>query len=355
MNLSVVGISHKTAPVELREKLSFSSSMLKQTLQEIKQKHSALELVILSTCNRTEIYTASEEKMENWSAQFLADTFGQESFKKYLYTKSEEEMSAHLFSVAGGLDSLVIGENEILKQVKDAYALSRELSLTGKIFNVLFQRAIYVGKLVRTQTGINRGAVSVGSVAVNLSEKIFGDLTQSTVLLFGAGKIAELTAHYLTSKKIKRLLVANRTLENAKKLAEKFKAQSLSFEEGWNALSLADVVITSVAGSEPFLQKKIISEVMKKRGNRSLFVIDLGVPRNVDSAIHQLDNVYLYNIDDLETLVQENLAHRMREVEKAQELVREKAKEFYSWVCSLKTGQEKSLKHSVELVQPFSK
>lgn len=352
MHLSVTGISHKTAPVELREKLSFSPTLLKQTLQEIKEKNPRFEIVILSTCNRTEIYTASEENMESWSTQFLITIFGQDSLKKYLYTKSEKEMNAHLFAVAAGLDSLVIGENEILKQVKDAYALSHEFSLTGKIFNVLFQRAIYVGKLVRTETGISRGALSVGSVAVNLAEKIFGDLRESTLLLFGAGKMAELSARYLASKKIKKLLVANRTLENARSLAEKFQAQALSLEEGLNLLSLADVVIASVSGSEPFLKKVFVAETMRKRQNRSLFIIDIGVPRNVESTIHQLDNVYLYNIDDLETIVRENREHRRKEVEKAEKIIEEKAKEFYSWYCSLKTGEEKSLKHSAELVCP---
>lgn len=353
MILSVIGISHKTAPVELREKLAFSPERLKETLKEIKENYPALEIVILSTCNRTEIYTASEENMEEWCTQFLANTFGQDSLKKYLYTKFEREMNAHLFAVAAGLDSLVIGETEILKQVKDAYALSYELSLTGKILNVLFQRAIYVGKLVRTQTGVSRGTVSVGSVAVNLSEKIFGDLRNSTVLLFGAGKMAELSARYLASKKIKKLLVANRTLENAKSLAEKFQAQALSFEEGLNFLSLADVVLTSVSGDKPFLKKELVAETMRKRQNRSLFIVDIGVPRNVEETVHRLDNVYLYNIDDLETIVQENIAARRKEVEKARALVQEKSKEFYSWYCSLKSGEEKSLKHSLPSPAPF--
>lgn len=346
MPLAVVGLSHHTAPLELREKLSFGLLDLEKNLTSPKEKIPVKELMILSTCNRTEIYTFVEEGSDSWAKQFLTDRSGNPEINKFFYFKQEEEMVSHLFNVASGLDSLVLGENEILKQIKDSYHLFQKTGWTGKFFNVLFQRALYVGKLVRTHTGISQGLVSSGSVAVSLAEKIFGDLRESTVIIFGAGKMAGIAARYLASKKIKKLFVANRTLETAETLALELKAEALSLEEGLKRAQSADILITSLSLVEPLLSKNAARELMKKRENRSLFIIDIGVPRNVDPAAHQLDNIYLYNIDDLKMIVQENIEKRSREIENASLIIKEKAKEFFQWYISVKEGSEKSLKHN---------
>ena len=367
MSLTVVGLSHKTAPVELREKLAFSCLELEKILKGAMGNSDLSEMTILSTCNRTEIYCSSHQMKvaegsfpslragggpyqnpeTNWCTQFLANHFEREDLHNFLYTKTERDMVAHLFRVVSGLDSLVLGENEILKQVKDAYLLSQRMGLTGKLFNVLFQRALYVGKLVRTHTALAQGSLSVGSVAVSLAEKIFGDLTKSVVLIFGAGKMAEVSARYLLSKKVKKLLVSNRTVENARSLAQKFNAQPLSLTEGLEQMVAADIIIASASVSEPFILKKFVEELMLKRHNKSVFLIDIAVPRNVESSVHQIDNVYLYNIDDLQELVQENLKNRTDEMKRAESIIGQKTDEFVEWYHSWKLGEEKSLKHNV--------
>lgn len=351
MPLIVVGISHKTAPVELREKLAFSSEGLEKVLEGFRDRSPLSEMTLLSTCNRTEIYGHSKQNARDWCVEFLHERFGRNDLGNFLYVKEERDMVNHLFKVSAGLDSLVFGENEILKQVKDSYHLCKDRGFTGKMFNVLFQRALYIGKLVRTHTGIGTGALSVGSVAVSLSEKIFGELSQSTVLIFGAGKMAEVSARYLLSKKVRRLLVANRSLDHARALAEKFNAVPLSLEEGLARIVSADIVITSMASQRPILSRELISETMARRQNKSLFLVDIAVPRNVDPQVHQIDNVYLYNIDDLEAIAGENLKNRSKEIEKASLIVDQKSAEFFEWVESLKSGEEKSLKHRPDFAQ----
>ncbi len=344
MNLTVIGISHKTAPIHLREKLSFPLGEIEEILKNEKEV-SPRELAILSTCNRTEIYSYASHA-EMWAEQFLANHFGEKDLAPFLYIKREKEAVEHLFKVASGLDSLVLGETEILKQVKDAYTSAHKVGSTGKLFNVLFQRALYVGKFIRTYTSIGEGPLSVGGVAVCLAEKIFGDLHHSTVLIFGAGKMASVSSKYLLSKKVKRLYVANRTLETAQLLAKELNACALTLEEGINLLSQVDIVLSSVSGTQYLLTKERIQKLMGDRHNRSLFIIDISVPRSMDPAAHGVDNVYLYNIDDLEGIVQENSNRRSQELSKANKIAEEKSDEFFSWVQSLKEGEEKSLKHS---------
>ncbi len=349
----IVGISHKTAPIQFREKLAFSPEQLKRVFVEAKNTAGISELAILSTCNRTEIYSAEDdvERMKNWCFKFFRSQINSEDLEKFLYVKSDQAVVEHLFKVTAGLDSMVLGENEILKQVKDAYHLAHENGVTGKILNVLFQRALYTGKFVRTHTGLGHGGLSVGSVAVSLAEKIFGSLHESSVLIFGAGKMAEVSARYLLGRSVKELWVANRTFENAKELADKFNGRAFTLEEGLNLLVRADVVITSMASPTLILTDALIRRAMKERQNRSLFLIDIAVPRNIDSDTHQLDNVYLYNIDDLQALVGENLKGRQGEIDKAQQVVQQKAAEFADWLNSLKMGHEKSLKHNCDFLR----
>lgn len=345
MPLVVVGVSHKTAPVELREKLALNPQTVEQILKERSATGPIKEMTVLSTCNRTELYGFSESEVQDHCRAFFRERLSSVSADQFVYVKSEQDMVRHLFSVSSGLDSLVVGENEILKQVKDAYQLAHRSGTTGKIFNVLFQRALYVGKLVRTRTAIGQGATSVGSVAVSLSEKIFGDLSGSSVLILGAGKMAEVSARYLVSKKVKNLRVANRTLEHARELAEKFQGTPLSLEDGFKQMTETDIVITSVSVPEPILTRRHVAELMRQRRNRSLFIVDIAMPRNVEPSVHGIDNVYLYNIDDLKSIADENMSRRADEVEKAGQMVAEMSSEFFDWYCSLKTGSEKSLKH----------
>ena len=352
MALSLIGISHKTAPVELREKLSFSPQEFRKALQDLRGSSQGEEAVLLSTCNRTELYVHSHDPSHRASqVGFLQGRF--DGAGPFLYFKEGDEMVRHLFNVAAGLDSLVQGEQEIQKQVKDAYQSALGLGLTSKIFNVLFQRALYVGKLVRTQTRISHGALSVGSVAVCLAEKIFGDLSQSTVLIFGAGEMAEISARHLLSKKIRRLWVANRTLENARRLAESFQGEPLGLEEGLSKISSADIVITSIASDQSILTREILKGAMMRRANRSLFLIDIAVPRNVEPSAHEMDNLYLYNIDDLEAIAGENLKLREGEIEKARSIVNTQASEFWNWIQSIGEGEEKSLKHHSGYLRNF--
>ncbi len=351
----VVGLSHKTAPVDLREKLSFSASQLDAVFSDLKSSADAPELIVLSTCNRTELYFAGADEIraKDWSSRLFMSRGCDAGvgFDKHLYVKSGREVIQHLFRVASGLDSMVLGENEISKQVKDAYQLAHRHGLTGKVLNVLFQRALHTGKLVRTHTGIGQGNLSVGGIAVSLAEKIFGSLHESSVLVFGAGKMAEVSARFLLGRNVRELWVANRTLENALVLAEKFHARAFTLEHGLQLLPQADVVITSMASPSVLLTGAIIRKAMQQRQNRSLFLIDIAVPRNIDEKVHQMDNVYLYNIDDLQALAAENLKGRQGEFEKAQRIVQEKADEFAGWLEALRSGQEKSLKHNPDFLQ----
>ncbi len=345
MPLIVVGVSHKTAPVELREKIVLSPQSIEKILTEKAAVSPLKETVILSTCNRTELYGIAETENEALCRTFFKEQVSSVPSDEYIYSKSEKEMVTHLFSVAGGLDSLVVGETEILKQVKDAYHLAHQKNATGKIFNVLFQRALYAGKMVRTKTAIGYGATSVGSVAVSLSEKIFGDLSKSSVLIVGAGKMAEVSARYLASKKVRQLHVANRTLENARALADKFQGTPLTLEDGFKRMELADIIITSITVEKPILTRKQVEELMRTRRNRSLFIVDIAMPRNVEPEVHGIDNVYLYNIDDLKAIADENMSNRTGEVEKAVQLVAGMSNQFFDWYVSVKSGTEKSLKH----------
>ncbi len=349
----VVGLSHKTAPVELRERLSLSSGQIESIFSNLKSAPGNSELTVLSTCNRTEFYFSDDdpERAKDWCCHFFGEKMSAEDFKKHMYMKSDRDAIHHLFKVVSGLDSMVLGENEITKQVKDAYQLAHRHGLTGKVLNVLFQRALHTGKLVRTHTGIGHGGLSVGSIAVSLAEKIFGSLHESSVLMFGAGKMAEVSARYLLGRNVKELWVANRTLENAEALAQKFGGRAFALDQGMGLLPSADVVITSMAAPNVLLTESVIREAMNRRQHRSLFLIDIAVPRNIDERVHQMDNVYLYNIDDLQSLAAENLKGRQGEFDKAQQIVKEKADEFADWLDSLKAGQERSLKHNSDFLQ----
>lgn len=343
----VIGLSHETTPVEIREKLAIEAEHLPERLLRLKSQAPLEEIVLLSTCNRTEVYASSPEKaaaaeavgreLHAWAAPAL--------LTEHLYVREDQTAVQHLFRVASGLDSMVKGEHEILSQVKRAYQIAHASGFTGKLLNVLFQRSLYVGKRVRTETGLSLGASSVGSVAVTMAARIFSDLTERTVMILGAGQMAERTAQHLLTQKVRTLLVANRTLARAQELAAQIGGQALSFEAGLAALAQADIVICSTASSEPIIRPDVVQAAMAERRGRSLFFIDIAMPRDVDPAVHRLDNVYLYNIDDLQKIVNDRERQRVRELAEAEAIVQQETSEFVRWLAAHHLGQPLGLRH----------
>jgi glutamyl-tRNA reductase len=350
MGLVAMGISHKTAPVDLREHLTIPETDIGGALTRLKDSGEIAEAVILSTCNRLEIYG----RPVNTRAQtlvsinkFFSELYRHPALGPAIYQFEANHAVEHLFKVAAGLDSLVVGESEILGQVKSAYRLAHERGATGKITNVLFQRAIFVGKHVRTHTKISEGASSVGSVAVHLAERIFGSLTNHRTLLVGAGKMAEVTARHLLSQKTGELVILNRTPQKAEELAKQLNGRAGSLVDLPKELAQADIVITSTAATEPIITLPMVQAVLKTRRGRSLYFVDIAVPRDVDPQIHKLDNVYVYNIDDLKSIVDESLARRQNEVLAAENIVRSASKEFYEWITAVLEGRPTGLKHNI--------
>lgn len=349
MGLVVVGLSHKTAPIELREHMTIPTEKIDPVLRELKSGRDLEEAVVLSTCNRLEIYGKPMHSCAGSVkaiSSFLHNMMPHEKLDKAFYQHQGDGAVEHLFRVAAGLDSLVIGETEILGQVKNAYLAAQRFGATGKITNVLFQRALFIGKQVRQQTRLSEGASSVGSVAVQLAERIFGSLHEQRILLLGAGKMAEVTARHLLSQKAGQLIILNRTKSKAEQLAKRLNGVANSMEVLNEELYEADIVISSTAATKPFITKPMVEQLMKLRHGRSLYFIDIALPRNVDGNVHSIDNVYVYNIDDLKAIVQENMAKRKEEVRAAEAIVKTAAGEFYEWVSSVLEGKVATLRHS---------
>ncbi len=344
MKLSLVGVGHKSAPAEVREALAVVAA---ERFYEELRRQGCDEAVVLSTCNRFELYLCGEAggRDQSWAVSFLERLAGVK-LEGHAYARRADAAVAHLFEVASGLDSLVVGETEILGQVKTAYETARRAGMTGKHSNVLFQRALYVGKKIRNDTAIAVGQTSVASVAVQLAESIFGELSAREVLILGAGQMAELAARHLLSKKVARLKVANRTWERGEALARRLKAEAVAWESFAEHLKGADVVIASTASERPVLTREIVAGALPARQGRSLFVIDIAMPRDVEDSVHGLEHVYLYRLEDLEGIVARNLESRGGEIERARALAREKAGEFCAWQRSAAEGREISLKHA---------
>ncbi|MCB4757485.1 MAG: glutamyl-tRNA reductase [Elusimicrobia bacterium] len=355
MGLVVIGLSHKTAPVELREHLAVPTSRLEEILNEIKSLEGVKETVVLSTCNRFEIYArpiADRNQLLESIGRYFTRLFPQANSEKVLYRHQGPDAVLHLFRVVAGLDSLVIGETEILGQVKSAYLTAQGLGVTGKITNVVFQRALFVGKQIRTKTDIARGASSVGSVAVQLAGRIFEKLRDHRVLLLGAGEIAEATARHLLSQKVGQFVILNRTLSKAEDLAHQFNGEARPLDCLEAELLKADIVIGSTSSDKPLITKEMVKSVMKRRRQRSLYFIDVAVPRNISPKVHDLDNVYLYNIDDLQGIVNDTFGKRKGAVMVAESMVRKRASEFADWMDGALDGREKPLSHNLVSTSP---
>jgi len=339
MDILLIGLNYKTAPVEVREKFTFSDNSTERALHLLSQTKSVVESVILGTCNRTEIYVVCDQLHTGrfYVRNFLADWFGvdKDTFQEHLYMKENVEAIDHLFRVSCGLDSMVMGETQILGQVRDAFLLAQEQKVTGTVFNTLFKQAVTLAKRAHTETGINENAVSVSYAAIELAKKIFGSFDGKHVLIIGAGKMSELTAKHLSANGSSRVTVANRTIERAQLLAEKFQGDSCTMEQLPEALLAADIVISSTGATGYVVTKEQLKPLLKKRKNRPLFMIDIAVPRDLDPQLHELDNVYLYDIDDLEGIVASNLAERTKEAERITEMIESEIVAFTSWFQTL--------------------
>lgn len=323
----VIGLSHKTAPVQLRERFAISPSKLPETLSAFTRFTGFPSCVVLSTCNRTELYTLLPSLDGELSKvkRFFAEHHGValSDCDDSLYVLNGEKGIEHLFRVASGLDSLVLGESEITGQVKVAYEAAHKEKKVGKAFHLLFQKSLRVAKKVRTETGIGKGLCSVGSVAVEMAEKIFGDLSRRTILVIGAGKMGELTARYLLKAGASSILVSNRSLLRAEELAKRLKGEAVTFDRLLENLEKVDIAISSTAAPHLIVTQDQIAEVMKKRRGRPLFLIDIAVPRDIDPDANRVENVFLYDIDDLEKITRSGYEERAKEVEKGLSLVRE--------------------------------
>src|SRR6185312_12973536 len=327
MSIFVAGLSYKTAPVELREKLAVHASQLRCYGCRVKLAGNLSEAVLVSTCNRVEIYGVTPRVNGNINHIFQhlsRSTDTDPDISPYLYVKEGSEAVRHLFSVASGLDSLVLGETEITGQVKQAYQAAQSVKLTGRVLNRVFQTALQTAKEIRTQTNIGRGATSVGSVAVELAERIFKELSDKTVMIIGAGKMGEACVRHLAKKGARSVLVSNRSFERAQSLAAEFGGRAIHFNDCLTAMAEADIVVCSTGCPHTILHREEIVQVMAARRNQPLALVDIAVPRNIATDVQEINNVYLYDVDDLEIIVRANVKHREQEVVRCESIISER-------------------------------
>jgi len=338
MHIMVFGLNHNTAPIDIRERFFVSENKLVALLKTLKEKN-LNESVVLSTCNRTEFYLAIEDPDEaiNILKKILSEALNVEIewLDKYTYTFIDEDTYRHLFSVASGLDSMIIGEPQILGQVKDAYRAATFLGTTGFYLNRLFHRAFHVAKRVRTETKIGYNPVSISSMAVELSKHIFGDLSNKKILVIGAGEMCEIALRHFKKEGLKDIYITNRTFEKARALSEIVLGKPCKFEEISEFLTKVDMVLSSTGADNYIIKKQDIISVMKKRKNRPIFFIDIAVPRDIDPEINDFENVYLYNIDDLKELSAKYLKNRIKESEYAKKIINDEITKFSQWFKQL--------------------
>jgi glutamyl-tRNA reductase len=337
MRLLAVGISHHTASVELRESVDFTRRGLDAALAAFAAGGVSPEAVVVSTCNRAEIYAvADSDAAADAVRRFFSDYHGVDAaaLAPHFYVHRGADVARHLFRVASGLDSLVVGEPQILGQVKTAYSTASDLQFAGTVTHRLFHAAFAAGKRVRTETGLGEGTASVSVAAIELARKIFGDLTGLSVLILGAGEMAELTGVHLQAENVRQITITSRTLASAEALAAQLKGRAVPWTSLSPALAGADIVVTATGATEPVLSRAMVDDVMRGRRNRPLFVIDIALPRDVDATVGDLDQVFLYHMDDLQTIVSENLARRSGELARAEAIVTEEVSRFGQWLQS---------------------
>jgi glutamyl-tRNA reductase len=339
MHIIAVGLTYKTAPVEIRERLTFHPESLGDAMKALKEKKSILENVILSTCNRTEIYAVVDQLHTGryYIKEFLSEWFGinQDEFSSYLFIYEHDGAIEHLFKVACGLDSMILGETQILGQVRSSFLLAQEKNTTGTVFNELFKQAITLAKRAHSETEIGANAVSVSYAAVELAKKIFGTLDNKHVLVLGAGKMGELAIQNLYGNGASKVTVINRTYEKAEDLANRFNGQARTLQELQCALVEADILISSTGSNDFVVTKDMMEQVEKMRKGKPLFMVDIAVPRDLDPAIAELESVFLYDIDDLEGIVEANMQERKKAAAHIMLMIESGIVEFKKWLNML--------------------
>lgn len=337
MTLFAFGINHKTAPVEIREKVAFAPEKIQAALKELTHTADIHEAAIVSTCNRTELYCGVDSDngiaIINWFRQY--HNLDASDIDPYIYTHADIEAVQHILRVASGLDSLVLGEPQILGQIKDAYTTASEAGTIGRQLNRLFQHTFSVAKQVRTDTAIGASPVSVAFAAVNLAKQIFANLSEHTALLIGAGDTIELVARHLKEQGVKKIIVANRTVERAQVLAEQFNGEAIALADMPERLVEADIIISSTASQLPILGKGAVERALKERKHRPMFMVDIAVPRDIEPEVNSLDDVYLYTVDDLQEVIEEGRQSREEAAQQAEEIIEQQVEHFMGWLRSL--------------------
>ena len=339
MKIFVIGLSHKTAPISIRDKVTINPENHVKILDIIKANNNISESCVLSTCNRTELYGTLRENPEN---DLIVNTLFESMYSdlttnldEFLFFYTHEEAVRHLFEVSAGLDSLALGEPQIFGQVKDAYQVAANNKNTSSLLNRLFNKTFAVTKRIRTETRIGEGTISVSFAAVEMAQKIFGDLKPLKFLIIGAGDTGALTAQHFRDRGALNMLVANRTFERAEKLAAHIQGSAIRFDEITNYLKQVDVVVSSTGADKNTILKDQLKGVMKERKNKPLFLIDLGAPRDIEPEAGSMYNVFLYNIDDLKVIIDTNLASRKSEVISAKRIIDEEVKDFFTWYSTI--------------------
>jgi glutamyl-tRNA reductase len=338
-DIVLIGLNHTTAPVELRECIAFTPEDTLDALNRLKQEPVIDEVLVYSTCNRVEVLlvTGDSPAAVDVTKNFIASThqIPLKQFENALYHRENDDAVRHVFRVAASLDSMIVGEPQILGQIKSAYQTANQEKASALILNRLLHRAFFVAKKVRTETGIGDRAVSISYAAIELSKKIFDSLVDKKVLMIGAGEMAELAVEHLLHQKVGDLYVANRTFERGVSLAERFKGQAVGFEEIPQWLEHVDIIISSTGSTELVIHRNQVKTALRARRNRPLFFIDIAVPRDIDPQINRLDNAYVYDVDDLQNIIEENLEDRKREALKGERIVDEAVIRFRDWYDNL--------------------
>ncbi len=337
MSLRVIGINHKTAPVAIREKVAFSPDGLSETLSQIKndidQNQSKDEVIILSTCNRTEFYTYSnysEEQILDWLSS--KQGLNSQRLKEYIYNHTDDDAIKHVMRVASGLDSMVLGEPQIFGQLKGALKTASEKKTAGTTLKRLMQHAFSTAKKVRTETGIGTNPISVAFAAVNLAKQIFSNLDNKTALLIGAGETIELVGKHLTNANIGNIIIANRSVEKATQLADDFNGVGITLQEMSDYLPDADIVISSTAAPLPIIGKGTVEAALKKRKHKPIFMVDIAVPRDIEEEVGELDDIYLYTVDDLQSVIEDNMKSRKEAALQGEQMIAEEVNSFMGWM-----------------------
>lgn len=354
MAIVAYGLNHATAPIDLREKVNFGNEVVPDALHELKNQSGIQEAAILSTCNRTEIYCSVDQEDNHNPIHWLHDFHGMKPdlLKPFMYKHPQENAVRHVLRVASGLDSMVLGEPQVLGQLKTAYQNAISAGSIGHQLNRLFQHSFHVAKEVRSNTAIGNHPVSVAYAAVRLAQQIFGDLSNQTALLIGAGETIELAAKHLSDNGLSRMIIANRTLERSQRLANEYSVYAIQIGDIPKHLAEADIIISSTASQLPILGKGAVESAIKVRKHKPMFMVDIAVPRDIEVEVGEMDDIYLYSVDDLKDIVQENMQSRQMAAKQAEKIIDTQAQEFMGWLNSLDAVSTiRALRNQAEQIQ----